>query len=216
MDRLKGLGWVHEKGEGIYKAVAKQYADFTEKGMTVAATAPIHKEKNQVSKAIREELKERGHLAKKEATFTSLRPKNWTEADRKDLTNYEVGQVIKFEQNSKGVVEKKVAKKPELTEGNKKNVHQNGQTCFVKSGKHEVVSVTGEKVIIQDLKTKKQAVLPTGQAKNYSVYEREGIAIAQGEQIRISANSRKDKVHNGQILKVKAIHKNEIECGNGV
>ena len=196
LDQLKKLEWIHQEGDNIYKEVAKQYANLSEKGMTVAATAPIHKEKNQISCAIRQELKERNLLDNKDKSLFVYKSKNWTIAERKDASNYEKGYIIQFIQNSKGI------------KGTKQG--------FVKSSRHEVISMDDEGILIKDLKTKKKAILPVSEAGKFNVYEKKRMAIAKGEIVKINFNSKKDGVYNGQILKVKAFHSKELAFENGI
>ncbi|MBT33357.1 MAG: hypothetical protein CMO01_27160 [Thalassobius sp.] len=196
LDQLKRLEWIHQEGDNIYKEVAKKYANLSEKGMTVAATAPIHKEKNQISFAIRQELKDRKLLDNKDKSLFVYKSKNWTIAERKDTSNYERGHIIQFIQNSKGI------------DGIKQG--------FVKSSRHEVISIDHKGIFIKDLKTQKKAVLPISEAIKFNVYGKEKMAVAKGEMIKINFNSKKDGVYNGQILKVKAFHSKELEFENGI
>ena len=65
----------------------------------VAAT---HEEIGRVTRAIRDDLKERGQLAQG-VTLDRHIPLQWTQAQKADLSNYRAGQVVVFHRAVKGI-----------------------------------------------------------------------------------------------------------------
>jgi conjugative relaxase-like TrwC/TraI family protein len=109
-DRLCELGWVQEAPNAErYRQLAKDYIELTKpprsgaKEVTALIIAPTHLEGQQVTREVRSGLKAEGRLGE-EREFERLVPLHLTEAQRRDASNYQSGDVLQFEQNAPGHV----------------------------------------------------------------------------------------------------------------
>ncbi len=64
--------------------------------------SPTHAEGDRITDAIRRRLKNEGLIGQDARVFTRLIPTHFTLGERKDLTNYQSGQVLVFHQNAPG------------------------------------------------------------------------------------------------------------------
>lgn len=190
---LDGMGAIVETaGPERYRQVAEDYANIVSQRKangelkTSLVVAPTHAEIRHVTEAIREMLKSQGKLSAKEREFTSLRPRNLTEAERTDCANYLPGELIQFHQNAKGF--------------------RRGERVTVISAGSAGVRVTRS--------DGRSEVLPFAEVKKFQVYRPEALAVARGDKLRITMNGfvpearaglRKDKVrlNNGEIYEVE-------------
>jgi hypothetical protein len=104
--KLQGLGAVREVPYiERAQAVADIYRELTvEPGRKVLVVAPTHEEIGRVTQAIREELKQRSVLGAGETLQRHI-PLQWTEAQKKDISNYQPEQVLVFHRASRGGVD---------------------------------------------------------------------------------------------------------------
>lgn len=99
---LDELGWVRELPDGDReRAVADEYVAARRAGEDVLVVSPTHAEGNQITAAIRQQLKGQGEL-RDERTVLQLVPANWTEAQRADAVNYSAGDVLQFVRSAPG------------------------------------------------------------------------------------------------------------------
>ena len=85
------------------QAVADIYREMTaEPGRKVLVVAPTHEEIGRVTQAIREDLKQRSVLGDGETLQRHI-PLQWTEAQKKDISNYQPDQVLVFHRASHGI-----------------------------------------------------------------------------------------------------------------
>ncbi len=102
-DTLNGLGWIKEHGEeDRYQLIAKDYADSLKAGKTTLIVSPTRAEGQQISKAVREELKTRRRIRGHERNVLQLTPLHLTEAERRDRAYFQPGDVIVFQKNCEG------------------------------------------------------------------------------------------------------------------
>lgn len=113
LKRIDGAIFEHKDPDVLRQHTASKYADALddmkrhEKDPAKAALkaavvmSPVHKEGEEVTTAIRQELKERGHLEGKERKAVYHKDLQWTPADRSDATKYEPGMVIRFNRPQK-------------------------------------------------------------------------------------------------------------------
>ncbi len=101
---LHDLGWVKEveDEDDRYRLMAQDYAEIIERGESVLATAPTHKEGELLTLAIRGELVRRGLIAKESEALTQLKPLYLTTAEKADGERVTEGDVLVFTQNVKG------------------------------------------------------------------------------------------------------------------
>jgi len=99
-DKLDALGWVVQTPEeNRHTPLVDEYMRALKDNASVLVVAPTHKEGDDITKAIRERLKEKGLVDKQEKTFDSLVPLAWTEAERGDASRYDGTEIIQFSRN---------------------------------------------------------------------------------------------------------------------
>ncbi len=164
-EKLNRMGCVIEieDEQKRYAQLAKDYADAIEKGKSVLAVSPTHAEGHLVTAAIRAELKSRG-LVDESVSKTLAHQKNlqWTDADRKDPTNYEPGMTVFFHKAVKGFKPRTWAKVKDV---------ENNQVRVIKPG-GGVES------------------LPLHKAERFNVYQPQKLDLAKGDLVRFTQNTR--------------------------
>ncbi|WP_240543752.1 MobF family relaxase [Spirosoma foliorum] len=166
-----------------FTVLADDYMATLKKGKTTLVVSPTHKEGEQVTKAIREKLRETGRIASEETGVVQLVNTNLTLAEKSDLRNYRSGQVIQFNQKLAGI-----------ERGSRWVVH----------------SVANGIVHIKDT-SGKHTFLPLDRMEQFDVYRPSEIALSKGDKVRITRNgydANKKRLTNGQMLDVIAIAPN--------
>jgi conjugative relaxase-like TrwC/TraI family protein len=198
---------IEASGEERYRQIASDYAEATAARKhgggykTALVVSPTHREADRVTDAIRDELRSEGRLGKDEREFTSLRPLNYTEAQRMDKAEYQPGSVVQFVQNAKGF--------------------KRGERVTVSGADKLGVHVTREDGT--------DSVLPLLEAKKYQLYRKEKVALARGDRLRITMNGftretrrgvlgkmKGDRLDNGAVYEVDGFTKQgDIKLSNG-
>ncbi|WP_220472661.1 MobF family relaxase [Spirosoma foliorum] len=163
-----------------FTALANDYLAALKKGKSALVISPTHKEGEQVTKAIRETLRETGRIANEETTVSRLVNTNLTIAEKSDSRNYRPGQVIQFNQKLAGI-----------ERGSRWAVHS------VADGVVRIHDAIGT-----------QTSLPLDRIQQFDVYRAGEIALAKGDTVRITRNgydAYKKRLTNGQMLEVIAI-----------
>jgi ATP-dependent exoDNAse (exonuclease V) alpha subunit len=205
---LDDMGAIIEaQGDERYKQIAGDYLAVTSQRTrggelkTALVVSPTHAEAHHVTDAIRDALKTTGKLSGKEREFTTLRSRNLTEAERTDPGNYKAGEVIQFHQNAKG-----------FTRGERVTVSD-----AVPAG-ITVTRANGSK-----------AELPFAESTKFQVYEKQQLALVQGDRLRITQNGfteetrrgfpgnrGKDRLNNGAVYEVEGFTRaGDIKLTNG-
>ena len=191
LDKLEAIQ-EESNAEARYCMLAKNYVDVIDKKESALAVTPTHAEGKKVTKAIRNELKARQHIEDKEHSVVRYRNLQMTEVARSSKHKYEVGQMVRFQQNAKGGIKR--------------------------SAQFEVSKIDRNHVYIKG-ENGKERLLDLTQAKHFSVYEKLKINIASGDKIRITEGS---STKNGKRLNNGAIHtvdtitdKGDIKLKNG-
>jgi conjugative relaxase-like TrwC/TraI family protein len=209
LQKLDDMGAIIEgTGEDRYRQIAADYAEVTAtlkadgKFKSALIVSPTHKEGEKVSEAVRDELKADGKLGTDERQFLSLRPLNFTEAQRGDKRAYRGGEVVQFVQNAKG-----------FTRGERATVLSSDST-----GVH-IKRADGS----ADL-------LPLNEANKFQLYGENKIALAAGDRLRVTMNGlleretrrgvlgklAKDRINNGSVYEVDGFTKRgDIKLSNG-
>jgi hypothetical protein len=96
-EKLEELGAVREvPGAERSRAVADLYREMTtDPARRILFVAPSHAEIERVTEAIRTDRSERGLLGQS-VTMERLIPLQWTEAQKRDLSNYYEGQILQI------------------------------------------------------------------------------------------------------------------------
>lgn len=189
-EKLERLGAVHEVPFfDRARAVADLYRDMTgDPGRRILVVAPTHEEISRITHAIRRDLSERGNLGKS-VEMTRLVPMQWTEAQKRDFSNYREGQVLMMHRAARGM-----EKHESLT----------------------VRSATPDLLVAQNSAGKERTFTPA-QTRNFSVYEQRPIDIAPGDWLLLTGNRRDDgfRATNGELVKVSKIQDGGIRLEDG-
>ena len=166
------------------QAVAVVYREMTpEPGRKVLVVAPTHEEIGRVTQAIREDLKQRSVLGDGETLQRHI-PSQWTEAQKKDISNYQPDQVLVFHRASHGIE------------------------------KHEAITVTGvsgSTIHAMNERGKAKSVSLT-QARSFSVHERREIEVAAGDKLLLMGNRKEPgfRATNGELTTVRSVERGII------
>ena len=184
-ERLEVMGAIREVAYNERaKAVAQAYTlahtanDGAGKTRSVLVVSATHHDIDTITEAIRANRKAAGELGH-ESTLTRHVPLNWTEAQKRDVRNYEAGQVLEFHRAVKGV-----AKNESL----------------------EVVRIKDGHVIAKDAGGGEHSI-GAKQAKAFSVHERRSINVAENDRLLLMANRREPgfRATNGELVTVRGI-----------
>jgi ATP-dependent exoDNAse (exonuclease V) alpha subunit len=121
--------------------------------------------------------------------FERHTPLQWTEAQKKDLSNYQQNQVLLFHRSSHGIARNEAL----------------------------VVDRTdGSQIIARDLNGVERMVSPT-QSRSFSVQERSQIEISPGDRLLLIGNRREGdfRATNGELAKVRAVDGGRIQLEDG-
>jgi ATP-dependent exoDNAse (exonuclease V) alpha subunit len=189
-EKLEKLGAVREvpyleRAQAVASAYRELATDPNRKVLVVAGT---HEEIGRITHAIREDRKQHGELERGMA-FERYSPLQWTEAQKKDLSNYQEGQVLLFHRSSHGVA------------------------------RHETLTVEHadkSHIVARDLQGVERMVSPT-QARSFSVHERGQIEIASGDKLLLTGNRREAdfRATNGELVKVRSVGCDRIQLEDG-
>ena len=190
--RLDKLGMLREMdADKRHEALATDYAAAVSEGKSALVISPTHAEGERVTREIRAKLKAVRKLADDEREFIQLKNLQWTEAQRADARNYQVGQIVQFHQNLAGF--------------------RRGERVTVKP--HDASGVMVER---QNGTT---TSLPLDVAARFQVYEARKITLAAGDWLRITQNGftkDKQRLNNGDLKQVKGFTKDgAIKLVNG-
>jgi conjugative relaxase-like TrwC/TraI family protein len=171
------------------QAVASAYRELTtDPSRKVLVVTGTHEEIARITHAIREGMKVSGELGAG-TVFERHTPLQWTEAQKKDLSNYQQGQVLLFHRSSHAIA-------------------RNEALVVDRSD--------GSYVIARDLNGVERMVTPT-QARSFSVQERSPIEISPGDRLLLTGNRREVdfRATNGELVKVRAVDGGRIQLEDG-
>ena len=182
---LDKIGAIKESDdfESLKNNVANDYLNAVKENQETLIVATTHAQGKAVTHEIREKMKAE-KLLSKEKTIEVQQNLSFTDAQKKDKANYQEGLSIQFHQNIKG--------------------------GFKRGSKYDVSGRDKEGNIILTDKDKNTSTLPLSASDKFSVYEKQKIAIAEGDKIRITQNgysNEKKRLNNGNILSVKGFDK---------
>ena len=96
-DRLADMGWVQKVDDN--SLLVEDYLAGLKSGKTQLIVAPTHAEGDEITAAIRRQLKETGQLGE-DHTVKQLVPLNWSDAEKGDLERYDGTETLVFHRNS--------------------------------------------------------------------------------------------------------------------
>ncbi len=184
-DKLEQIGAVREvpwpeRAQEVQRAYSEAHVQPNAKGQPsgVLVVAATHEEIAHITEAIRAERTRTGELG--ESTHQQHHvPLNWTSAEKSDVRNYRLGQVLEFHRAVKGVAR-----------------HESLEVIGVEDGKVAARNARGE-----------ERQFTAKQAKCFDVYERRVIEVAPNDKLLLMANRREPgfRATNGELVTVSRI-----------
>jgi ATP-dependent exoDNAse (exonuclease V) alpha subunit len=180
---------LHTKFTDRARAVADLYSEMTaDPSRRVLVVASTHEEIGRVTRAIRNDLLERGHLGQS-VTLDRYVSLQWTEALKRDLSNYSEGHVLLVHRAARGM------------------------------DKHEALtvgSVGSEAIVARNARGEEKTFTPS-QTRSFSVHEQKSIDIAAGDRLLLTGNRRDAdfRATNGELVRVRAVENGRIQLEDG-
>lgn len=189
-EKLERLGAVHEVPfTERARAVADLYREMTsDPSRRILAVAPTHEEIDRVTRAIRNDLSERGHLGQSVIVDRYV-PLQWTEAQKRDLSNYREGHVLVLHRAVRGME------------------------------KHEALTVNGvgfDMIVARNARGEERTFTPS-QTRSFSVHEQKSIDLAPGDRLLLTGNRRGAdfRATNGELVGVRVVENGRIQLEDG-
>ena len=193
LDKQGAVQEIFDKDERN-KAIAKSYAEATKDNSKDAIiVSPTHREAEDITKAVRYELKAKKRIAFADRTFERLQSRYLTESEKKNTANYVLGDTVEFHRNGSGF---KAGVKYQVAD-----IKPNGKVNL--------------KAIGQD--TVKPLAFDTLQS--FEVYSSKSIDLAKGDRLRLTKNLKAmdgRNLFNGQNYQVEGFDgQGNIRLSNG-
>ena len=170
-------------------AVADVYREMTaNSGRSVLVVAATHEEVGRVTHAIRQDLKQHGQLGGGVELDRHV-PLQWTEAQKKDIANYQPGQVLVFHRTSRGI--------------------EKHEALTVTSASGELITTRNERGV--------ETMVGIGQARSFAVHDRQSIEVTAGDKLLMLANRKDDgfRATNGELTTVRSVDSDGIHLDDG-
>ncbi|MBK7856648.1 MAG: ATP-binding domain-containing protein [Bacteroidetes bacterium] len=161
------------------------YMGSIKRNKSALIVSPTHEQGNKINAALRQKLKEEDLIDSHDKKATKLSNLNLTEAQKKDIRNFQEGMVLQFNQNV-----------PQIKRGSQwqiESIHQNQFTLKDNEGN--------------------KRNLPFSKIKKFDVFEKSEMGLSKGDKIAITRNgydNDKRRLSNGQSLEVVSIDKDGI------
>lgn len=180
---LDQVGKVKEVKDGrVLQELVKDIVALSpaERERTIVITA-YNKDRHQINEGVREQLKQRGEISRKESTHETFESKGWTRAVIKEAQYYQAGDVVRFGRDYKGLEVKK------------------GDYLHVV----DVDSAQRGVVVLQREDGTTVAWQPSKNNK-VEVYDAEKRNVTVGDLVRITRNS-EGELKNGEVGRITAL-----------
>ena len=187
LERLDGMGWVHEGKAEYLRSSVSDYLRVSENGRRldhVLAVTPTWEENHAFTSMLRAELKSHGVLGAGE-TLVAHEPLPWTKAQLGRTESYEPGLIVTFNRNGNG---------------------------FKRGEFAPVVRVEAEQVWVAGRNGEHALKLHGG---SFSVAKAQPMEVCPGDKLLIRANDRTNRLINGQTLSVTAVNSGIIQTAEG-
>lgn len=201
--KLDELGVIHQFADESTRidAIAADYlqsvSSFSPKSekkrtKSVLIICLTYLEGDKVIKKVREQLKAANIIGQNDKTFVSLINIPFTEAEKRDIANYQIGHYVIFHQNLRGI----------------------------KAGeKLEIMGTNGNSDILVKTRSGENHVIPISQAKNFKLFEAQQIHFAVGDKICITRNGKTlehKNLFNGNVYFITGFDESgNIQLSNG-
>jgi conjugative relaxase-like TrwC/TraI family protein len=189
-EKLERLGAVHDVPFiERARAVARIYREMTaDSSRRILVVAPTYEEIDRVTRAIRNDLSERGHIGQSVSVDRYV-PLQWTEAQKRDLSNYREGQILLIHRASRGM------------------------------DKHEALTVSRvapDMIAAVNARGEERTFAPA-QTRSFSVHEQRPIEVAPGDWLLLTGNRRDAdfRATNGELVKMRGVDNRRIQLEDG-
>jgi len=190
MGAIRQVDW-RLRAQEVSQAYSEASAIPNVKGQvrSVLVVAATHDEIKSITYAIRQDRRRAGDLAEGQ-TLQQHTALNWTEAQKKQMKNYQAAQVLEFHKPVKGIALK------------------NESLEVVSADKH---GITARKANGNTIKITSKLV------KSFAVFERQEIEVAAGDKLLLQANWRDKKFRatNGELVTVVSVDDGRIQLEDG-
>jgi hypothetical protein len=197
LDRSGGV--LELEGNEAHRVLASAYAKKTAcvRGKTassVLVVCPTHREGEQVTEAIRAELRSAKRLALEEHAVPRTVNLSWTDAEKRNPAQYEDGLVVQFKQNAVG---------------------------FRRSERVRVTAIEPREGLVMVTKNDgREVALPIEHAERFQVYRIAELKISKGDRLRVTENgfdqSGAFRLNNGDAVVVEGFDTSgNIKIGKG-
>lgn len=182
-EKLDSMDAIHETDpKNCSQVLVDEYMTAIRKGKSALVISPTHAQGAEITKGIRQRLRNEGMLGKKEIGTLQLKNLNLTGAEKADVRNFQAGQVIQFTQNA-----------PEIKRGSVWTVEQEdgGNLCMKDFAGYRLP-------------------IPTKYCGRFEVFDVQEIRLSKGDKVRITKNgfdTNKRRLSNGDILEVVSVSK---------
>jgi ATP-dependent exoDNAse (exonuclease V) alpha subunit len=174
------------------KDLINDYISAKKKGKSTLIVSPTHEQSEKVTIFLRERLKDEGLLDKEELNVRRLINKSLTDAQKSDIRNFKLNNVIQFNQNLLGI----------------------------SRGSRWIISdIKDDALFLKDSANNEKQVR-LSKIKSFDLFEHSTLTISKGDKVNITKNSfdkNKRRMNNGLSLEVASIsHEGEITLRNEV
>lgn len=188
--KLLELGAVTEspmdRGE-LYQRAADAYLSATQQGKSALLVSPTWAEIEAVTEKVRDTLKAQGVLGDQDETIAAFDSLSWTEAQRKNLGQYQPGQHLRFVRRTKHF--------------------DRGETA-------EVQAVLENGLRVRRADGTEMDFVPASAAASFDVGEIRELEMATGDWLLLQANHGREFI-NGERVQVQEIRDGRIALADG-
>jgi conjugative relaxase-like TrwC/TraI family protein len=177
-------------GQRLYNQAAEAYLTATDAGKTALLVSPTWGEIAAVTEVLRERLKERGTISKKEETRQVFDSLGWTDAQKGLVTHYEPGLQVRFVRKTEQFKAGEIA---------------------------EVADVSGRTVTLRAPGGKTVSWHPSRSPASFEVGEARELAVASGDWLLLQANAKAgtQTFTNGERVQVASVGRDGISLKDG-
>lgn len=180
LDRMGSI--VELESDDSAKKLVADYVKAAQKSKSVLVICPTHKQGDIITSDIRNALKAAHRIKQKDFKVSRLVNLGMTEAEKKDIRNYDAGLVLQFNKHAKGI--------------------KRGSTWTVEGIKGKKLALRNKENQITDFAPQEN--------ENFDVFQQKILSLAKGDIVRVTRNgfdTTKKRLNNGQEFKVLGLDK---------
>jgi ATP-dependent exoDNAse (exonuclease V) alpha subunit len=171
----------------LYQRAADAYLASTKQGKSALLVSPTWSEIEAVTEKVRETLKADGVIGQQDEPVTVFDSLSWTEAQKKNASQFEPGQRLRFVRKTRKF--------------------ERGETA-------EVVAVTENGLRVRRPDGLEVDFIPSGSAASFDVGEARELKVAAGDWLLLQANHGKEFI-NGERVQIREIQNGRIALADG-